>query len=56
MTPTVWITEPNRNMDHRPPSDRNTCALSMLRIAVGVLFLIFGEYKVFGMQFTLGGS
>jgi len=30
--------------------------LAGLRIAVGVLFLIFGEYKVFGTQFTLGGG
>lgn len=37
-------------------ADRNTRALSMLRIAVGALFLIFGEYKVFGTQFTLGGG
>lgn len=36
--------------------DRNTRALSLLRIAVGVLFLIFAEYKVFGTQFTLGGG
>jgi thiosulfate dehydrogenase (quinone) large subunit len=28
----------------------------MLRISVGVLFLIFGEYKVFGTAFTLGGG
>lgn len=35
---------------------RNTYALAALRIAVGVLFLIFGEYKVFGAQFTLGGG
>ena len=28
----------------------------MLRIGVGALFLIFGEYKVFGTQFTLGGG
>ena len=27
-----------------------------LRIAVGILFLIFGEYKVFGTQFTTGGG
>jgi len=31
-------------------------ALTGLRIAVGALFLIFGEYKVFGTQFTLGGG
>lgn len=33
-----------------------TKAFSGLRIAVGVLFLIFGEYKVFGTQFTLHGG
>jgi len=27
-----------------------------LRISVGLLFLIFGEYKVFGTGFTLGGG
>ena len=31
-------------------------ALTGLRIAVGILFLIFAEYKVFGTQFTLGGG
>jgi thiosulfate dehydrogenase (quinone) large subunit len=36
--------------------DANTKAFAGLRIAVGVLFLIFGEYKVFGTQFTLGGG
>src|SRR6058998_425494 len=36
--------------------DANAKALAYLRIAVGVLFLIFGEYKVFGTQFTLGGG
>lgn len=35
---------------------RNTRALACLRIAVGVLFLCFGEYKVFGTHFTLGGG
>jgi len=35
---------------------RNGLALAGLRIAVGCLFLIFGEYKVFGTQFTLGGK
>ena len=38
------------------PTDRNTRALSILRIGVGILFLVFGEYKVFGTQFTLGGG
>lgn len=36
--------------------ERNTVVLAGLRIAVGVFFLIFGEYKVFGTQFTLGGG
>ena len=34
----------------------NTKALAYLRIAVGAFFLIFGEYKVFGTHFTLGGG
>ena len=34
----------------------NSQALAALRIAIGVLFLIFGQYKVFGTQFTLGGG
>ena len=41
------------------PSDagiRNAYALAILRIGVGILFLIFGEYKVFGTQFTLHGG
>jgi uncharacterized membrane protein YphA (DoxX/SURF4 family) len=31
-------------------------SLSALRIGVGVIFLIFAEYKVFGTQFTLHGG
>jgi uncharacterized membrane protein YphA (DoxX/SURF4 family) len=31
-------------------------ALATLRISVGILFLIFAEYKVFGTKFTLGGG
>ena len=38
------------------PGTRNTHALAALRIGVGILFLIFGEYKVFGTQFTLHGG
>jgi thiosulfate dehydrogenase (quinone) large subunit len=34
----------------------STRAIASLRIAVGALFLIFGEYKVVGAQFTLGGG
>ena len=37
-------------------SERNTKVLAGLRIAVGALFLLFGQYKVFGTQFTLGGG
>src|ERR1700752_3339790 len=39
---------------HMPTSSIR--ALSGLRIAVGALFVIFGEYKVVGTQFTLGGG
>jgi len=35
---------------------RSELALAWLRVAVGVLFLIFAQYKVFGTQFTLGGG
>ncbi len=35
---------------------RNAKVLAGLRIAVGALFLVFGEYKVFGTQFTLHGG
>ena len=37
-------------------TDMNSRALAILRIGVGALFLIFGEYKVFGTQFTLHGG
>jgi thiosulfate dehydrogenase (quinone) large subunit len=35
---------------------RSIQAFAALRIGVGILFLIFGEYKVFGTAFTLGGG
>jgi thiosulfate dehydrogenase (quinone) large subunit len=38
------------------PTDKNTHALAVLRIGVGIFFLIFGQYKVFGTQFTLHGG
>lgn len=41
---------------HDSAADRNTRALAALRIAIGILFLIFGEYKVFGREFTRGGG
>jgi uncharacterized membrane protein YphA (DoxX/SURF4 family) len=37
-------------------TDRNALALAGLRITVGSLFIIFGQYKVFGTQFTLHGG
>ena len=39
-----------------PHANRNDLAMAVLRIAVGLLFLIFGEYKVFGTEFTLHGG
>jgi uncharacterized membrane protein YphA (DoxX/SURF4 family) len=38
------------------PIDSNARALAFLRIGAGIFFLIFGEYKVFGTQFTLHGG
>lgn len=35
---------------------RNDFAMAILRIAIGCLFLIFSEYKVFGTEFTLHGG
>jgi len=35
---------------------RNAIALAGLRIAIGFLFLIFAQYKVFGTKFTFGGG
>src|SRR5215469_10297805 len=35
---------------------RSELALAGLRVAVGLLFLIFAQYKVFGTQFTVGGG
>jgi thiosulfate dehydrogenase [quinone] large subunit len=34
----------------------NARAIACLRIGIGVFFLVFGEYKVFGTRFTLGGG
>jgi thiosulfate dehydrogenase [quinone] large subunit len=42
--------------EHPPSTDLNSRALALLRIGVGVFFLIFCEYKVFGTQFTLHGG
>ena len=42
--------------NHTDPHRRNERALAFMRISVGILFLIFGQYKVFGTQFTLHGG
>jgi thiosulfate dehydrogenase (quinone) large subunit len=36
--------------------NRNATALATLRIFVGIFFFLFGEYKVFGTEFTLHGG
>src|SRR5882724_9418005 len=41
---------------HSDPHRGNERALAFLRICVGILFLIFGQYKVLGTQFTLHGG
>ena len=35
---------------------QNSRALAVLRIGVGLFFLIFAQYKIFGTQFTLHGG
>jgi thiosulfate dehydrogenase (quinone) large subunit len=35
---------------------RNATAIALLRIFVGIFFLVFGQYKVFGTAFTLHGG
>jgi thiosulfate dehydrogenase [quinone] large subunit len=45
-----------RDFPMKGEAERNARVLAGLRIAVGILFLIFGQYKVFGTQFTLGGG
>ncbi|MGC1902899.1 MAG: DoxX family protein [Candidatus Acidiferrum sp.] len=50
------MTQPRESPTSPIACDSNTRALVFLRIAVGVFFLIFGEYKVFGTQFTLHGG
>jgi hypothetical protein len=38
------------------PRLTNSQGMAGLRIAVGLLFLIFAQYKVFGTEFTLHGG
>jgi uncharacterized membrane protein YphA (DoxX/SURF4 family) len=37
-------------------NESNAIAMAILRIAVGLFFVVFGEYKVFGTEFTLHGG
>jgi uncharacterized membrane protein YphA (DoxX/SURF4 family) len=39
-----------------PSEVQNARALAVLRIGVGLFFLIFAQYKIFGTQFTLHGG
>ena len=47
---------PESMVSARPKNDYNSRAVAVLRIGVGMFFLIFGQYKVFGTQFTLHGG
>lgn len=38
------------------PDARNSRALALLRIGVGLFFLIFAQYKILSTQFTLHGG
>src|SRR6516162_113823 len=49
------LTKGKRQM-HAKEHNANAIAMVILRMGVGLLFLIFGEYKVFGTQFTLHGG
>src|SRR5215813_13505236 len=52
-----WATDLDLECPHSMQHEqRNTKVLAGLSISVGVLFLMFGQYKVFGTQFTLGGG
>jgi uncharacterized membrane protein YphA (DoxX/SURF4 family) len=42
--------------NHSDPQLGNQRALAFLRICVGILFLIFAQYKVLGTQFALHGG
>ena len=39
-----------------PPETRNSRAQAVLRIGVGLFFLIFAQYKILSTQFTLHGG
>jgi hypothetical protein len=37
-------------------NESNATAIAILRIVVGLFFVVFGEYKVFSTEFTLDGG
>jgi|HubBroStandDraft_1064217.scaffolds.fasta_scaffold324055_2 uncharacterized membrane protein YphA (DoxX/SURF4 family) len=39
----------------QPRDDKNAVVLAVLRIAVGLFFVVFGQYKVFGSEFVRSG-
>jgi thiosulfate dehydrogenase (quinone) large subunit len=43
-------------MSFNRPERANSTGIAVLRISVGALFIIFGEYKVFGAKFVFGGG
>lgn len=45
-----------RQFSSNVAASRNSTALVVLRISVGLLFIIFGEYKVFGTAFVFHGG
>jgi uncharacterized membrane protein YphA (DoxX/SURF4 family) len=49
-------TEKGEPMSEHTSSDPNARALAVLRIAIGVLFLIFAEYKIVGTEFMGHGG
>jgi thiosulfate dehydrogenase (quinone) large subunit len=46
----------SRFEDMQSAHHRNTTAIALLRIFVGIFFLVLGQYKVFGTEFTLHGG
>jgi uncharacterized membrane protein YphA (DoxX/SURF4 family) len=47
---------PEPTVSNHSNHEANARALAVLRVGVGIFFLIFGQYKVFGTQFTLHGG
>jgi len=52
----VSVNRPDFPRSRASVAVQNDFAIAILRIAVGALFLIFAEYKVFGTEFVFGGG